>query len=136
MVVEGLWKLEAWAVAMRLNLNDLEWVVVARFCELAMEAIFCKKVVLNMAVLEREAAARHYGLAIAARLCELDAWAAAGLRLGGCGQMVARLGLFSFQLVVVIVQAEAVLEVEAGGVAQSEAGVACRCWKTNCRCLS
>ena len=126
-MVEGLRKLEAWAVAMRLNLNDLERAVAARFCELAMEAIFCEEVVPNVAVLEREAAARCYGLAMAARLCELDAWAAAGLRLGGCGRMVARLGLFGFRLVFVVVQAEAVLEVEAGGVAQSEAGVARRC---------
>jgi len=79
-----------------------------------------------------------------ARLCEFDAWAAvaaaAGLRLGGCGWTVARLGLVGFQLVVVIVQAEAVLEVEAGGVAQSEAGVApppcCPHQKTSNRRLS
>ena len=94
-VAEGLRKLDAWAVATRLNLNDLERVVAARFCELAkatilnladfdravatrlceltMEAIFCEEVVaevLSLAVLER-AAAGLCELTMVARLREL-----------------------------------------------------------------
>jgi len=63
------------------------------------------------------------------RLCEFDARVAAG-----------RLGLVGFQLVVVVMQAEAVLEVEGGGVARFEAGVApphrCPHWKTSHHRLS
>ena len=83
----------------------------ATLCELGVA------VVLNLAVLERAAAA--------ARLCVLEAWVvAAGLKLGGFEWTAAKQCLVGFQLVAVVVQAEAVLEVEAGGVAQSEAGVA------------
>jgi len=89
-------------------------------------------VVLNLAVLEWVAAAR---------LRVLEAWVvAAGLKLGGFEWTAAKQCLVGFQLVVVVMQAEAVLEVEAGGVAQSEAGVALPYHrphqKTSHRCLS
>jgi len=76
-------------------------------------------------------AARRYGLGMAARLCELDAWAvvAAGLKLGRFEGTAAKWGLVGFELVGVVVHAEAVFKVETGGAVQSEAGVAppCRC---------
>ena len=74
-------------------------------------------------------AARRYGLGMAARLCELDARAvaAAGLKLGGFEWTAAKQGLVGFELVGVVVHAEAVFEVETGGAVQSKAGVApCR----------
>ena len=117
-----------------------------RLCELMKAAILKKMAmgvaaVLKLAVLERAVAVRRYRLAMAARLCKLDVWAAAaGLRLGGYGWMAVRLGLVGFQLVVDVMQAEVVLEVEAGGVAQSGAGVAppphCPHQKTSNCCLS
>jgi len=74
--------------------------------------------VLNLVVLERAAAARRCELAMAARLRELEVRAALGLKLG----RLVRLGLVGFELAGVVVHAEAVFEVEAGGVARFEAG--------------
>jgi len=95
-----------------------------RLCDLAMSAAARLDLVgFGLAV-----AARRYGLGMAARLCELDARAvaAAGLKLGGFEWTAAKQGLVGFELVGVVVPAEAVFEVETGGTVQSEAGVAPR----------
>jgi len=148
--------LERTVVAKGLNLHDFEWTAAVLLYELAMVAI------LNLAGFEQTVAglcglmmvAILCGLAVsvllnlavllcvaAARLCVLEAQVVvAGLKLGRFEWTVAKQCLVSFQLVVVIMQAEAVLEVEAGGVAQSEAGVALPCHrhhrKTSHHCLS
>jgi len=127
----------------RLNLSDFEQMGAARLCELAMAAkwkmggfewtvaglcgltmavILCGlavSVLLNLAVLVCAAAARRYGLAMAAGLCELEVQVVAmvGLRLGRCGWTAAKHGLVGFELVGVVVQAGAGFEVETGRVA-------------------
>jgi len=120
------------AAVKRLNLLDFERTVVAKVCKLAMAkklkmaAICCKLVeatILGLAGFEWAVVARFDELVIATilKMVVLE-WAAAAilnkLELAVLKRAVAgRLGLVGFQLVVVVVQAEAVLEVEAGGVA-------------------
>jgi len=125
------------AMAAKQKMGGFEWTV-AGLCGLTMAAILCGLavlVLLNLAVLVCAAAARHYGLAMAAGLCELEVQvvAMAGLRLGRCGWMAAKHGLVGFELVGVVVQVGAGFEVETGWVAPPPHHPY---WKTSHRCLS